>query len=255
MTLPPGTASGNQLLQQVAADIARRKQEETHRIVVQQSVLQRVEAFAALYEAPDTMSATGVVGAAASASGSSAADAVSAVAPAIPPGLLVQALVIPGEKTSQGLIIEAVAVPWFEIVNLMLRDQRAIYELNWRQWEELVAGAYRELGYEVELTGGSRDHGRDIVATLPGFLSIRIFDQVKRFDPHRVVRAEVVDAMIGTLEKYGSVSKGIITTTSRFAPGILKDERVQRYRPHRLELRAKDDTLAWLREVASKHNN
>jgi len=43
-----------------------------------------------------------------------------------------------------------------------------------------------------------------------------------------------------------NVSKGIVTTTSDFAPGIAKDESIQQFIPHRLELKPREPLLAWL---------
>ena len=48
-----------------------------------------------------------------------------------------------------------------------------------------------------------------------------------------------------------NVSKGIITTTSDFAPGVYTDTEVQRFMPYRLDLRPKRRLLEWLTEVAS----
>jgi restriction system protein len=110
----------------------------------------------------------------------------------------------------------------------------------------LIAGAYVKDGYDVELTPRSGDKGRDVVATRPGFGSVRIFDQVKRYKVSRPVTAEEVRALVGTITMAGNVSKGVITTSSTFAPNLLKDPDIARLVPHRLELRAKDDLLRWL---------
>lgn len=252
MTLPPGTASSNALIQQVANDVARRRQEEGYRVAVQ-SMLQRVEAFAALYEGGDKLSAAGTVGASASASGSSAAAAES-VTSAIPPGFLLPALVTLGEKTSDGHTIELVAPPWFRIAELAMTNPSALDRLDWRQLEELVAGAYANDGYEVVLTPRSNDGGRDVIATKPGLGSVRIFDQVKRYSPGNVVTAETVRAMLGVLTFYGNVSKGVITTTAQFAPGVLTDEHIQRFVPYRLELRGRQDLLAWFAQAAANRS-
>lgn len=167
------------------------------------------------------------------------------------PSILLQAVVIPGEKTPEGQIIEAVAIPWFKIVHLMQRDPGAIYQLDWRKWEEIIAGAYKEQGFDVVLTPRSNDKGRDIIATSRGVGSIRYFDQVKAYRPGHLVTADDVRAMIGVLAIEGNVSKGIVTTTSEFAPGVLVDENIKRLMPYRLELKSRDTLLEWLRIVAS----
>jgi len=115
----------------------------------------------------------------------------------------------------------------------------------------MIAGAYAEQGFEVVLTPRSNDKGRDVIATSRGVGSIRYFDQVKAYGPGRLVTADDVRAMIGVLAIEGNVSKGIITTTSAFAPGILTDEGIQRLMPYRLELKARDALLEWLGGIAA----
>jgi restriction system protein len=166
------------------------------------------------------------------------------------PGILLQAVVVSGDKTSEGQIIEAVAIPWFKINEMIQRDPRTIYEIDWRKWEEIIAGAYKQQGFDVMLTPRSNDGGVDVIATLPGFGSIRYFDQVKAYAAGRVVTANDVSALLGALDRFGNVSKGIVTTTSEFAPGIATDPTFQRFMPYRLELRAKDALLEWLRAAA-----
>jgi hypothetical protein len=68
------------------------------------------------------------------------------------PGLFLQAVIIPGDVTQEGRLIEAVAVPWFKIIAMMQRDPNVICQLDWRQWEEIIAGAYKQQGFDVVLT-------------------------------------------------------------------------------------------------------
>ena len=167
------------------------------------------------------------------------------------PGILLQAVIIPGDKTKEGQLIEAVSLPWFEIIRLLQRHPNIIYQLDWRKWEEIIAGAYKQQGFEVTLTPRSNDKGRDIIASSQGIGRIRYFDQMKAYKPGHLVTAEEVRAMVGVLNIEGNVSKGIITTTSDFAPGVLKDPDIGRLMPFRLELKAKDQLLDWLISLAS----
>ena len=91
------------------------------------------------------------------------------------PSVLLQAVVTPSGKTTEGQIIEAVAFPWFEIVDLIQKDESVIYQLTWRKWEEMVAGAYSAQGFEVVLTPRSNDRGRDVIATKNDFGTIRFY--------------------------------------------------------------------------------
>jgi len=168
------------------------------------------------------------------------------------PSLLLQAVIVPGDKTTEGQLVEAVAFPWFEILELIRKSPETIHEIDWRKWEEIIAAAYKQQGFEVTLTPRSNDKGRDVIATRKDLGSIRIIDQVKAYSPRRVVTAEEVRAMVGVLTLEGNVSKGLVTTTSTFAPGVLQDPEIARLMPNRLELKGHDALLEWLTAIAAK---
>jgi restriction system protein len=69
-----------------------------------------------------------------------------------------------------------------------------------------------------------------------------------------VVTLEEVAALVGVLTLRGNVSKGIITTTSSFAPGVMSDESLKKLMPNRLELKPRDVLLPWLAGIAAKRN-
>lgn len=162
------------------------------------------------------------------------------------PQLLVQAaIVVLGDKTNEGSLVEAVSLPWFEIIKEIERDPRFLFEIPWRKLEELIAAAYKRAGFpEVVLTPPSRDRGGDIIATRPGIGSIRLIDQVKAYAPNHRVSANDVRALLGVLERDKNVSKGIVTTTSSFAPGIFKE--LEAFIPFRLELKDGKQLQEWL---------
>ena len=169
------------------------------------------------------------------------------------PSLTLKAILTLGDKTKEGTLIECVATPWFEIMRIIEKDPDAIYQIDCWKWEEIIAGAYKQSGFdEVELTPRSGDKGRDIVATKNGIGSIRIFDQVKAYAPGNLVTANDVRVMAGILSGAGNVSKGVITTTSDFAPKIKEDEYIKPFLPHRIELRPKDVLLPWLNVLKNK---
>jgi restriction system protein len=168
-----------------------------------------------------------------------------------PPAVVLKALLSFGDRTSEGVLVRAVAEPWFRILELIQRDPEAIYRIEPRSWEEIIAGAYDEAGFdEVTLTPRSGDLGRDVIAIKRGVGSIRIFDQVKAYRPGHVVTAEEVRAMIGVITVDQNVSKGVITTTSEFAPKVRDDPSIKPLIPYRLELKPKDDLLPWLDELS-----
>lgn len=169
------------------------------------------------------------------------------------PVLTLKAVLEFGDRTDDGRLIRCVAIPWFEIVAFLEKDPTAAYAIDPFKWEEIIAGAYIEAGFdEVVLTPRSGDNGRDVVATKKGIGSIRIFDQVKAYKPGHLVTAEEVRALAGTLFAAQNVSKGVVTTTSDFAPRIETHDFVKSLIPYRLELKNKNALLQWLAEL--KHN-
>ncbi len=169
------------------------------------------------------------------------------------PVILVQAvIVVPGGTVNEGTTIKAVAPAWFEILRQLDRDRNFLYNFSKyaREFEELLAGAYKKDGWpDVVLTPRSNDAGRDIIASKPGFASVRFVDQVKAYAPDHRVTADDVRAMLGVLTLDENVSKGIVSTTSEFAPGIERDERIKRFMPYRIELRDGTHIREWLSKL------
>jgi restriction system protein len=136
-----------------------------------------------------------------------------------------------------GNIVRLLAPAWAEIAKVLKHDATALSSLSSRQWEELVAAAYDRAGYdEVILTPRSGDLGRDVIAIKTGWGSIRIIDQVKAYKPGHKVTANDVRALLGVLQADQKATKGIVTTTSDFAPGIASDPFISPFVPYRLEL-------------------
>ena len=135
---------------------------------------------------------------------------------------------------------------------MIQRDPESIYQIDPRQWEEIIAGAYSADGYEVILTPRSGDHGRDVIATKSGVCSVRFYEQVKAYRPGHVVTADEVRSMAGVLAGFPNASKGIVTTTSTFAPRLLDDPGLRSLIPYRVELKPRDVLLPWLDALHSR---
>ena len=166
------------------------------------------------------------------------------------PALVMQAIVSLGGQTPEGYRIQAVTLPWFTLIREIQRDPGSLNQIGWRKLEELVAGAYEQAGYDVVLTPPSADRGRDIIAVKHDVCSIRIIDQVKAYAPDRRVTANDVRALLGVLSSEQNTSKGIVTTTATFAPGISSDPTIKPFIPFRLELRDGEQLRQWLLDLA-----
>jgi restriction system protein len=56
--------------------------------------------------------------------------------------------------------------------------------------------------------------------------------------------------MLGVVTGAMNVSKGIVTTTSGFAPRLTEDDFIKPFIPYRLELKDRDALLSWLDELS-----
>lgn len=166
--------------------------------------------------------------------------------------VLLSAVVVPEDKNAEGLLIKAVTIPWFRIINLIKEDPGIVYKIHWAQWEEIIAASYFEAGFEVTLTPRSGDGGKDIIATTSGLGAIRIFDQVKAYAPNHPVPANDVRALMGVISRTPNVSKAILTTTSNFAPGVYQEFKDDM--PYRLELRPRERLIDDLVRIASNRS-
>jgi restriction system protein len=160
-----------------------------------------------------------------------------------------------GDKTSEGHLIRASALPWLEIVDYIDRNPEFLFQFaqNPRKFEEFIAASYERAGFdEVILTPQRGDGGRDVIATKKGWGSVRFLEQTKAYSPGHLVTHDDVRAMLGTLATDQRASKALITTTSAFQPGILKSgSEFERFVPHRLELKDGVQTREWVRQIAA----
>ena len=169
------------------------------------------------------------------------------------PEVLIQATMVTlGDRTTAGQLIIDVAIPWLEIARRIERDPDFLFQFVKapRKFEEFIAATYHKMGWpEVVLTPRSKDGGRDVIATKPGYGSIRFLEQCKAYSPGHLVTHDDVRGMLGVLQTDANASKAIITTTSDFQPGILAGDEFRRFMPHRLELKNGVDLRKWLAEI------
>jgi len=167
-------------------------------------------------------------------------------------GIVIQAVITLGDRTPDGSLVVALAPAWFEIIRVLEKDSRAMFEIPWRKWEEIIAGAYERAGFDkVTLTPRSGDHGRDVIAEKSGWGSVRFIDQVKAYKPGHLVTAEEVRALGFVLLSDPAANKGIVTTTSDFAPKIAEDASIKQHMPNRIELVNGPSLLKRLKELAT----
>ncbi|MEX2410179.1 MAG: restriction endonuclease [Candidatus Paceibacterota bacterium] len=168
--------------------------------------------------------------------------------------VLLQTVIEPLGKTSEGTLIKCVVQPWFDILDLIKQDPSIVFEITPEKWEEIIAGAYKSAGFDkVTLTPRSGDFGRDVIAEKKGIGTVRVIDQVKRFKPGLLVKADDVRALLGVLQS-DPASKGFITTTSDFAPNLMKDPLITPHVPSKIELINGKELLKRLNQIKKDQN-
>ena len=151
--------------------------------------------------------------------------------------LLLGILIELGPKSDEGDVVHMVAPAWLELVRLIQVNPNIMETMGPRQFEELIAGGYKRAGFDsVILTPRSADHGVDVIAEKHGLGKLRIVDQVKRFTPGHRVTANDVRALGFVALVDSENTKGVVTTTSSFAPKIDHDRYLRKYLGDRIEL-------------------
>jgi restriction system protein len=168
-----------------------------------------------------------------------------------PAEILLNALVEPYQSTDEGQLIHAVHIPWAAIVSRLQNDWNEAFKIDPRMWEEIIAGAFDRAGYDrVTLTPRSGDFGRDVIAEKDGIGCIRIVGSVKAYKPGHLVTHDDVRALSGVVHGDPRASKGILSTTSDFAPHIKSDPLLSHLMPFRLELMNGLKLRQWLSDLS-----
>jgi HJR/Mrr/RecB family endonuclease len=111
---------------------------------------------------------------------------------------------------------------WFpcileELIGVVAKKPELLRLMPSRKFEELIAGIFKNQGFEVELTPETRDGGYDILAVRNDkFLGpSTALIECKRYSKANKVSVEVPRALLGVAHSV-KASKGLIVTTSEF---------------------------------------
>jgi restriction system protein len=171
------------------------------------------------------------------------------------PTLSASTIVIADSPKAEGTLVQSTSIIWATIVDELAKDWNRAYQIDSRTWEELVAEAFAKAGYdEVTLTPRSGDLGRDVIAIRKGVGCIKLIGSVKAYKPGHLVKHDDVRALLGVLSGEQDASKGIVTTTSDFAPRIITDPFIKPFLPTRLELMNGQQLREWLLQLNGKHS-
>ena len=145
----------------------------------------------------------------------------------------------------------AIVAVTFDFQTLLTQETRepgVLFKLSGRQFEELVAEVWRRLGYTVELTAQTRDHGRDVIAVGGKEAGVKFLIECKRYDRSRKVDVSQVRSLYG-VKCHEQASKAILATTSAFTGPAQAF-----FEAHRWELEPRDyaGVMDWAKLVAQR---
>lgn len=131
-----------------------------------------------------------------------------------------------------------------ELIRYLARHPEALYEIDPRIFEEIVAEILADMGAEVRLTPPTRDGGRDILAAiktpLGRFLSIV---ECKRYAANRRIGEDVLRSLMFVMDRRDLASHSMLVTTSFFTRDALAFAKDFEWR---LSLKDFEDLKTWL---------
>ena len=167
----------------------------------------------------------------------------------------VGSILVAGGDTPDGTLVKATTAVWENIVTTLGDDWSKALDYDWRQWEEIIAGAFKQEGSEVILTPRSGDFGRDVIVYTADFISHKLIVSVKAYKPGNLVTADEVRALGYVLDREQDATKGILTTTSDFAPKVREDKFIKPLLPTRLQLISGNDLQLMLKNALPTANS
>lgn len=128
----------------------------------------------------------------------------------------------------------------------LLKKGRLLSELNWRDFEKLIAILLEKEGWNIQLTRGSKDGGIDVIATIenPEIGLIKSLWQAKKYGIKNKVQIHAVRELSAIIDSQ-KATKGIIVTTSHLTKGAIDWIRQDQYR---LDFKDKSDIERWVLE-------
>lgn len=117
------------------------------------------------------------------------------------------------------------------IARQVLHEGRLLSDLNWQQFEDLIAELLQRDGWNVSGLKRTKDGGVDVWATivLPDLGEVQSIWQAKKYGPGRKVQLHQVRELAGLLDRTRA-SKALIVTTSALTRGAIDWVREDKFR-------------------------
>lgn len=138
-----------------------------------------------------------------------------------------------------------------ELIQFFAEHPHEMKTMNRRVFEEMIAELFDGFGYEVELTGQTRDGGRDIIAIKESEVAVKYLIEAKRPEPGNPVGVVPVRALYG-VKKLERATKAILATTTYFS----RDAKVEfKDVTWELELREYEGIIEWINKYLELKND
>lgn len=130
-----------------------------------------------------------------------------------------------------------------ELVKELKKSPEKLHEVNSRQFEQIIADLFHDMGWDVELTKATRDGGRDILAYLnTGVVKLLCLIEAKKHRKDRPVGVQLVRNLYGTFCDE-QANSAMLVTTSHFTAEAKKFQEKHKYQ---LSLKDYTDVFGWL---------
>ncbi len=129
----------------------------------------------------------------------------------------------------------------------LLKSDRLLSELNWREFKKFIVTLLEKAGWLVELTKDTKDGGVDVIATTkdPNVGLIKSLWQAKKYHPKNKVQLRQVREL-SAIRGDQKATKAIIVTTSYLTRGAIDWIRRDEFR---LDYKDKNDMEKWVLDL------
>jgi len=136
--------------------------------------------------------------------------------------------------------------PSYDILQKVLKKGLKFDNLNWREFEKLVAQLLEMDGYKVELMQGTKDGGVDVIAIkdygISGFY--KTIWQAKKFAKNKVTLSTIRE-LADSVHEF-KASKGIIVTSTFLTSGALQRVERDKYTLSKID---RNDLESWINKI------
>ena len=136
-----------------------------------------------------------------------------------------------------------------QLIHQLKKTPDAVYDITARQFEEVIADIFCDLGFQVELTRATRDKGRDILAHLhKGPVKLLCLIEAKKYRKDRPVGVGLVRNLYGTFCDE-QANHAMLITTSYFSR---EAQKLQHRHEYQLSLKDYTDVVKWIMDYRNQ---